>query len=426
MSSCGQKGQTMKKSTPLSALPIALFLLMAIFGCSNRNDEAPLFSETGKHPAIATWYTDHRAEFSRNPQQCTQCHGSDLQGGISKVNCFTGVQGIPGFPCHADGHAPRIVPHALPFKDATKHGPVAKSDLVFCQVCHGTAGGAGSNPRFNTPVGSMANGCEDCHITGTAHPPVNSSVLPGYPANWTGHSSAGNMASVCNLCHGVTLSGPEEGGTGPACKSCHTQLQAGIIPEVGSCNSCHENSPTSLGHPVHLAMVGAADNCTSCHSGSGSGGPSHFNGLIDVVMLSKFNAKNGTALYSNGSCSQTSCHGGNVTPAWGNTLDVATECALCHQRGTASQTPHYNSYFSGEHALHLNSVGLSCPDCHDMTVSSNGASHFSNMGTPSFELSPSKTVRVPGYATSPGSCNPTTNPPAGSYSVGVCHGSKNW
>ena len=61
-----------------------------------------------------------------------------------------------------------------------------------------------------------------------------------------------------------------------------------------------------------------------------------------------------------------------------------------------------------------------------MTVTSGGAAHFSGLATPAFELAPRFTIRVPGYATTPGSCNPGTVPAAGTYSVGVCHGSESW
>jgi hypothetical protein len=57
-----------------------------------------------------------------------------------------------------------------------------------------------------------------------------------------------------------------------------------------------------------------------------------------------------------------------------------------------------------------------------MTVTVGGAGHFTGLKTPVFELAPAATIRVPGYP----SCNPGITPPAGFYSIGVCHDSRAW
>ena len=199
----------MRHANILTRLYTVIGLALILGGCGSSNDAAPSISGSGQHPARATWIVDHRAAYRQHPAQCTSCHGADLRGGITNVNCFTGV---PGGLCHAGGHGPRPVPHALPFTAATLHGPEAKKDLVFCQSCHGTAGGPGSAPRFNVAVGSLVNGFEDCHLANSAHPPV-----PGVSTAWPGHADAGNLGNACVLCHGATLGG----GTGPACTSCH-------------------------------------------------------------------------------------------------------------------------------------------------------------------------------------------------------------
>lgn len=417
----------MKRMKLLAKLVPAAALAVALWGCGTANDAAPNVSPSGQHPPLATWYVDHRAAFAKAPQQCTACHGGDLKGGIAQVNCFTGIEGIPGFPCHSNGHPPRTVPHALPFTDPALHGPAAKADLTYCQACHGTAAGPGGNPRFNVAIGTLKSGCEDCHQAMTAHPPVDPAKVPGFPASWSGHAGAGNMGNACILCHGVTLRGPAEGGVGPACSSCHTGLAAGSIPTPGSCTSCHGKPPATGSHAVHNALTGVGGVCNSCHNGGGTGTPNHGKGSVTVAFLASYNARSGTAAITAAKgCANVSCHGGVTTPAWGGSIDVATQCASCHVAGTASQTPQYNSYWSGQHTTHLTQVGLACSDCHDMTVTSGGASHFSGLATPAFELAPRFTIRVPGYSTTPGSCTPTTNPPAGTYSIGVCHGTRSW
>lgn len=378
-----------------------------LFGCGKANDQAPSLGSSGKHPDA--WLTGHRTAYRQNPDQCRECHGIDLKGGVTKVDCFN--QADAG-QCHAGGHGPRNVPHLMPFKDGAAHGPEAKKDLAYCQGCHGTAGGPGSDPRFNVPLGALTNGCEDCHKAFTAHPP-----LPGGTTGWTGHPAAGNMGNSCTLCHGVDLTG----GAGPACAACHTGLKPGTIPTAGTCGSCHAAPPASGSHSVHNALAGVKDVCAACHDGAGSGTTKHRNGTTDVALNASYNAKSGAALRnSDGSCSGVSCHGGITTPVWGGAL--TSGCLSCHTAGTT----HYNGYNSGQHTRHVTGVGLQCTDCHDMKVTVGTAGHYSGLGTTGFELPPSATIRVPGYTSAQPSCSPGTFPAAGTYSVGVCHSSETW
>lgn len=413
----GLRELAMKILNPTIKICSAALLAAAIWGCGTANDAAPNLSATGKHPALATWYVDHRAEYRKNPTQCVSCHGADLHGGISNVSCFN--SGMDGYTCHAGG--PRSVPHPLPFTAAALHGPAAKADLVYCQSCHGTAGGAGSNPRFTISIGSLANGCETCHTARTAHPPV-----AGVSTAWPGHADAGNIGNACALCHGATLGG----GVGPACTTCHTSLAAGVAPIKGTCISCHAKPPATGNHAKHNALSGVTNDCATCHAGAGSGTQRHgLRGFANVstAIDTRYAAKTGLGKVTGTlSCANVSCHGGVTTPAWGGSITTASQCNACHTAGTATQTPQYNSYYSGMHAKHLNEVGLICTDCHDMTKTNGSATHFSGLATPEFELLPRFTIRVPGYATTPGSCNPGNTPTAGTYSVTVCHGTKTW
>jgi predicted CxxxxCH...CXXCH cytochrome family protein len=170
------------------------------------------------------------------------------------------------------------------------------------------------------------------------------------------------------------------------------------------------------------------DICDTCHNAAGSGTTKHSNGTVDVAFLTNYSAKSGTATITpDKSCANVSCHGGVTTPVWGGTINVASDCASCHVRGTGVQTPQFNSYFSGQHTLHINQIGLQCTDCHDMNQTNGGASHFSGLATPVFELAPRFTIRVPGYATTPGSCNPRSNLSVNySISNAICHGAESW
>ena len=380
-----------------------------LFACGKANDSAPALDSTGKHPAA--WLAGHRSAYQQNRDQCRECHGIDLKGGITKVDCFN--QAALG-RCHAGGHGPRSVPHPLPFTAGAVHGPFAKKDFVYCQSCHGTAGGPGSNPRFTVLIGALKKGCEDCHKPFTAHPP-----LPGSTSGWAGHPGAGNMGNSCTLCHGVDLAG---GAVAPGCNSCHTKLSPGTVPTVGTCVSCHASPPVSRGHSVHNAVTEIKNVCATCHDGAGSGSTKHKNGAVEVAFAVSYNAKSGSALKnSNGSCSNISCHGGVVTPVWGGILTQG--CLSCHTPGTVQ----YNGYYSGEHTLHITVKGLQCTDCHDMSRTSGTISHYSGLGTSGIpKLPASVTIRVPGYTSTNPSCTPGTFPVAGTYSVGVCHGNKTW
>ncbi len=399
---------------------LAALLTVSLGACGKSNDSAPSFdASTGKHSD--NWVVNHRAAYHVNAPQCWECHGADLLGGISKVGCTS--TSFDGMTCHAGGHPPRNVTHALPFKDPSLHGPAAKQDLIDCQDCHGQPGGPGSNPRFNLPIGSLPTGCEasGCHLVNMAH-----------PKPWSDHETAGNLTNACALCHGATFGG----GTGPACSRCHTALKPGTVPILGTCVSCHGNPPNGTSFPniagahfKHNNLTGVTGVCNTCHNGAGFGTPLHFNNMTaNVAFLSSYNAKSGAASYNkiNQTCSNVSCHGAIQTPPWQTgVITVSTDCTSCHTLGTAPQTPQFNSYFSGEHAFHVapppvGQVGLRCTDCHDLAklASPTPPSHFSGLATPDFELDPELTIRADVHFVN-GSCTPQNT--GTNFSIGVCH-----
>jgi len=400
---------------PNVIIKYALATVMAVFlwGCGSRNDSAPALDVTGKHPA--TWVIDHRAAYVANAGQCRECHGADLltrgsSGGITKVGCFLANRN--GQNCHAlvDGlpHGPRAVAHALPFKDPALHGPEAKKNLIFCQGCHGALGGPGSNPRFNVSIGSLTNGCEDCHNINSAH------AIP-----WKGHSSSGNLANACTLCHGATL----EGGAGPQCATCHRSLLAGTVPQAGTCITCHGNPPNgnafpniSGAHRKHLPLA-SVNGCTACHNGAEFGTFTHYSSgrqllqqpPANVRFLAAYDAKAGTAAYNagNASCLGVSCHGGNQTPPWrARVLDVNSQCTSCHAfRGDNDQ---FNSFFTGP-SEHHRTVTAECTFCHDPAKLA--VNHFTRLDTPVMEGPASSTLRDSFQYTVTGTTGRCLSPP---------------
>lgn len=250
--------------------------------CHSYN-ETPPFSF---HPeAWVDAYIDHRGFAALNgTATCNACHGQDLRGRQTAPSCFTA--GFDGRSCHADG--PQGVPHPLDgsYLSGANHGPDAKLDLVSCQLCHGQAGGPGSNPRFNVGIASVdGTGCEGCHneTEGLAH-----------PQNWAGpnptfHYSAENIQASCTLCHGENLDGV--GGVGVSCIGCHASATAFTL----DCTFCHAYPPdgsASLGVPIpvphgNVAMITLHGECFICHGMYESAAGGGFSPTVNYALFDK-------------------------------------------------------------------------------------------------------------------------------------------
>lgn len=311
----------------------------------------------------AGWTTNHGASYGQVQAQCRQCHGNDLTGGVTSVSCFTASRGA--------------------------------------QICHSTG------PH----------------------------VVP-----WLAHNTQTNLTNNCVPCHGINFGG---GTVAPPCTKCHILLTPGTVPVLGQCDTCHGFPPNgavfpniSGSHRKHTAD--GLNSCAYCHNGGGSGNPNHGNRQT-LSFQSVYNVRGGTAVMNpDFSCSGVSCHGGIRTLVWGSGhFDTLLNCEQCHASGKGLAAPPYNSYSSGKttvdypagvHAAHMG-FGMHCYDCHNMTATSGANSHFSNMATPAFELEPRLTIRADtGYpgAGPAASCLPGLTPPAGRYTIGVCHTTKSW
>jgi len=234
----------------------------------------------------------------------------------------------------------------------------------------------------------------------------------------------------CAGCHGVNFTG---GGSGNAvsCFSCHT---AGLPFEFAECTSCHNTPPDSYypagstrpnrqgGHFSHknLPVFEGQEDCTACHYGAGADTPEHYDTQepANVAILERYNARESAASYDAEfmTCTNVSCHGGQETPSWPRRIFVEESCELCHEFGPSSQTPQFNSYFSGYHDIHINRLDFSCDDCHDTDQlgRKDAPNHFSGLETPVFEQDPATTMKdYIGYDMEAQTC--TTN-------NGTCHG----
>jgi hypothetical protein len=119
---------------------------------------------------------------------CTQCHGSDLSGGISKVSCFGNTAG-----CH---HGPIAGWVAVP-PASQNHGISAKkapgsSGFASCQICHAS----------DFSGGGADVSCFTCHGVSAPHPPKPWRATAG---SLYDHVNTDNTnAPVCYGCHAYT------------------------------------------------------------------------------------------------------------------------------------------------------------------------------------------------------------------------------
>jgi predicted CxxxxCH...CXXCH cytochrome family protein len=291
-----------------------------------------------------------------NAALCAQCH---LHGNLLRVPILNSyASGTPGCfnatLCHDQN-----VGHPAGWADPTRHGATAKADLTFCQRCHSNnpLGGAGSNPRFNVPLGNLVNGCEDCHAPFAAHPPVLQIPAAFGVINnpdplgtkWYRHRTSTNFGA-CNRCHGANLDGVGAVPGAPSCTSCH---RSGLPTTLKNCTSCHGKPPVGTvypniasAHPAHTTL-NVADLCGECHLGFGSGTLLHFQkaalqpapqvASMAFGTLSKTGGVVPVYNSANQQCTNVYCHGvtlsggTNKAPVWNDAAYLtAAGCGTCH------------------------------------------------------------------------------------------------
>jgi predicted CxxxxCH...CXXCH cytochrome family protein len=345
------------------SIPLAL---AALFACSNGNPTAPAtIDAAGRHavsPGYSNWVQQHWVEYKKlnggssevsSATGCSECHGSDLAGGVSKVSCFGASFTLNGvsISCHANG-------------DGTLGHPSSWSDP--------TSAGFHAAASFNGAT-----------VRGSA-----------------------NLAADCGLCH-ATAQDTALVGSAPSCLStdpkwgiaCHTSSPA-LNPQ--GCVSCHgapPSGPTGNLRPnrqgKHAAHLILGIGCRACHSNGGSGTARHGvgNGVAYLNLSTGYRSQSGAFSYSAGKCSAVACHGGQQTLDWfGNqSMDVARDCTSCHT--PASQAlPQFNSFFSGKHQFHIsdpNGPQLGCTSCHSPVLMT---AHFTGLATPGFDGDPKTTL----------------------------------
>ncbi|MEE2751506.1 MAG: CxxxxCH/CxxCH domain-containing protein [Myxococcota bacterium] len=250
-------------------------------------------SQAGYHPPGFEDPTVHSVQAKKNEENCTDCHGEQLEGGTDAPSCDS---------CHPDGwrtncvfcHGGEDNASGAPPRDLS--GAVDASSLVF---------------RAHTAhvEGTLHDGfgCEHCHV-------VPETVMsPGHLFDSTpivaevvfgeGLASLGNYegsGSCSNIyCHSNAVGGGgdyEHTGAALGCGDCHPGPDS-TIPELLQMTSQHA---------YHMDV--AALSCDRCHGDIVNGQNQivgldlHVNGNVDVTISE--------LVYDGFSCNG-SCHSGN-------------------------------------------------------------------------------------------------------------------
>lgn len=215
---------------PSLALGLMLSLsFMILSGCGDKNSTANLDSTTGKHPA--SWLpAGHSTAAKGNMESCTECHGSDFTGGISKIACTQCHLGNVESPHPVFWNYTSTQPTAWGTYAYAFHSVSAKQlgltgVTKSCGVasCHGTdlLGGAGSS----------GPSCKSCH----------KDIMSVHPVEWKVGlvHSPGGVATI-QPDHGNWVNNVES----DSCKNvvCHGPQGVGVFLSGLKCTGCHNSS----------------------------------------------------------------------------------------------------------------------------------------------------------------------------------------
>lgn len=204
------------RTTSLALGLLLSLTLVSLSGCGDKNSQATFDSQSNAHPA--GWLpSGHLAEAKARILNCTECHGNDFEGGISKVSCTQ---------CHPLTNGNTFAIHPVQwgnFAYALHADFVKANGNTTCAVaaCHGSdlLGVANSGPSCAI----------NCHMAGTAQAPQKHAWDSA--ANVSGHiayfaTNPINYDSCRNhACHGGEGTKEIPPGvflSGPSCLNCHT------------------------------------------------------------------------------------------------------------------------------------------------------------------------------------------------------------
>jgi len=266
-----------------------------------------------------------------NPTTCNGCHSGTVDASGAIV-----IDPQTGLSLHINGEIDEGA-HVDPnWAQPTVHGYAAiqaSGGLQYCVRCH---------TGFDSPLApppDSADSCNACHasaLTGAATP------------DWQ-HN--------CVFCHGDKSKLLTWTSVDPLSE---------IAPPVGPLGEPATSSVAVGAHQQHVGALNVLSTpfaCTECHPSPIPSDVTHVNGGPVPVPLSGVIATSGTVqgswVVSPPTCSATYCHGNfpggnNATPTWTQVNGTFSACTSCH--GAPPTT--------GEHTIHVTTLGISCDSCH--------------------------------------------------------------
>jgi len=383
--------------------PIGMLILLATFaaaaGCSTANTPGDVVVNhvNASGNSVPGWLTPtgglHANSATMNyianggSSSCTECHGSDLAGGISRVSCFNAA-------CHHDPIAGWVAvsPAAQNHGVSAKNAP-GSSGFASCRICHGSdfagttsapscfnnaachgAGVVSPHPSkwristggaYNHDSTNAANApeCYSCHAyTGTANP--NNPTIPTSPA------SAGTAPGCFNgtMCHNQAVHPTGWVATRPAAQP-HgdTAKKDGTVAGQGfpSCQTCHGNNfagttvgPTCLNNAAcHGAGVASPHAAKPWRASAGST-------YTHTTAVETGNAAVCASCHFEGSPNNPAGH--PATPAPAGTPAGCFNNTLCHGPSGAPHLVPYND--ESHYTVTSATFPGSCSACHDVSA----------------------------------------------------------
>lgn len=315
--------QPVYKSFIILIMVFFSFALMVFFGaCSTVNQDSPftLVDDTGHHPD--GWLEDHRTFAMPAGSICVDCHGDELDGGITKISCAT--DSLDGQSCHGGGPAFHPVDWLNKTASAnTWHADAWRNGLLIrgltCEECH-------TPPDLNDPDDGK---CLLCHFS------IGGSWNPGgWPHGQSDHQDfTGSLEqAVCINCHEINIGF----GNQISCHNCHE-----IHPEPDWAQRALHGTAAKQS----IGSMTGLETCTICHGDDFGGGSSA------VSCLNTSECHQVGAPHPQGDRWR-----GESTPTHTNTTgDNAPSCGLCHLGDP--EPPVYNPLPPGSN-----------PDCYNNTL----------------------------------------------------------
>ncbi len=324
---------------PITAVLFALCLFLPILGCSNPNSATVFNAGTGRHDT-AGWLPGQHATVVKQStvSACIQCHGPDLDGGISGVSCVS---------CHLGGstniHPQSWEPVVL---DHGRYAAANGSRECSNRYCHGADLGG---------VAQSGPSCSACHLESAAG--VHSSSWKTPALDHASYVSTNGTTSCSNLnCHGTGLEGVDR--SGPSCTSCHIGDPAHVHPAIWDPVSrdhaayAKANGTTACSnqycHGTGLAGIAqSGPSCSSCHLGGTT--RVHPSEWTSPVLDHKAYAETNGVL----GCSNAACHGTTLAGVQGS----GPACDSCHLGGATRVHPDTWSTVSVSHGPYVTANG---------------------------------------------------------------------